>query len=138
MSAGNVALVCILQIYVYYLIEIATKIRDFLAMTCFYGLPWATSCRSVWLICFYLKYSEWIVTGLSLSWICFTKNSRSFRNCSHSLCFLLLRVRSLCSTPPYANPLLAMTSERNCHHEERSEFKTVSDVGDPVKTNEVS
>ena len=43
------------------------------------------------------------------SWICFTKNSRSFRKCFHSLCFLLLRVRSLCSTPPYANPLMMTT-----------------------------
>ena len=39
------------------------------------------------------------------SWICSTKISRSLHYRSRSLLFLQLRVRSLCSTPPYANSL---------------------------------
>ena len=38
-----------------------------------------------------------------VSWISFTKNSRSFRNCAHSLCFSLLRDYTTAS--PYGNPL---------------------------------
>ena len=39
------------------------------------------------------------------SWICFTKTTYSLHYRCRSLLFLLSRVRSLCSTSPYTNPL---------------------------------